>query len=71
LSQREREVLTHLVVGSRVATIAELLFISPNTVRNHLKAIYRKVGVSSQRALIEVVKALTQPVARDKTDTEN
>lgn len=60
LSEREREVLSHLMTGSRVATIAAELFISPNTVRNHLKAIYRKVDVSSQNALIELVRSLHQ-----------
>jgi PAS domain S-box-containing protein len=59
LSEREREVLTHLMAGSRVATIATELFISPNTVRNHLKAIYRKVDVSSQNELIELVRGLS------------
>jgi len=58
LSEREREVLANLMAGSRVATIAAELFISPNTVRNHLKAIYRKVDVSSQNALIELVRSL-------------
>ena len=59
LSEREGEVLSHLMAGSRVATIAEKLFISPHTVRNHLKAIFRKVGVSSQNELIEMVRELT------------
>lgn len=58
LSGREREVLERLMTGSRVPGIAEQLFISPNTVRNHLKAIYRKVGVASQNALIELVRGL-------------
>ena len=46
LSKREQEVLEHLVRGSRVNNIAGELFISPSTVRNHLKSIYRKLGVS-------------------------
>ncbi len=58
LSEREREVLGHLMAGSRVPTIGEKLFISPSTVRNHLKAIYRKVEVSSQNELIELVRGL-------------
>ena len=58
LSEREREVLEQLMSGSRVPAIAKDLFISQNTVRNHLKAIYRKVGVSSQSALIELVRSL-------------
>jgi PAS domain S-box-containing protein len=63
LSDREREVLSHLMAGSRVATIAQTLFISPNTVRNHLKAIYRKVGASSQNELIELIRGLLKPAA--------
>jgi PAS domain S-box-containing protein len=61
LSNREREILEHLMSGSRVPAIAKELFISPNTVRNHLKSIYRKVDVSSQAELIELVRSLTRP----------
>ena len=53
LSEREREILSELAAGSRVPSIATKLFISPHTVRNHLKAIYRKLGVSSQAELVE------------------
>ena len=58
LSAREREVLALLLEGSRPPAIAKRLFISPNTVRNHLKAMYRKLGVSSQSELIEHVRGL-------------
>jgi DNA-binding CsgD family transcriptional regulator len=58
LSAREREVLALLAKGSRVQAIAEQLFISQHTVRNHLKAIYRKMDVSSQSELIERVRSL-------------
>ena len=56
LSEREREILSELAAGSRVPSIATRLFISPHTVRNHLKAIYRKLGVGSQAELIERVR---------------
>jgi DNA-binding NarL/FixJ family response regulator len=52
LSQREREILRAVSAGQRVASIARLLGISPHTVRNHLKAIFRKVGVHSQLELL-------------------
>lgn len=52
LSQRERDIVKHLSGGRRVAEIAEDLHISPNTVRNHLKSIFRKLGVSSQVELL-------------------
>jgi PAS domain S-box-containing protein len=53
LSPREREVLLHIGAGHRVPGIAKRLFISGHTVRNHLKAIYRKLGVDSQHELVE------------------
>lgn len=58
LTSRERDVLARLMAGSRVATIAAEMFISPVTVRNHLRSIYKKTGVSSQAALIEMVRKL-------------
>lgn len=56
LSTRESEILSHLVDGGRVSSIAEKLFISRHTVRNHLRNIFWKLGVHSQAELIERVK---------------
>ena len=56
LSPRETEVLAKLVGGSRVPTIATALHISQHTVRNHLKSIYRKLGVRSQTELLEQLR---------------
>jgi len=53
LSPREREVLTMVLDGYRVSTIARALYLSPSTVRNHLSAIFRKFGVRSQAELVE------------------
>lgn len=53
LSPREREVHALASRGLRTAQIAERLGRSPETVRNHLKAIYRKLGISSQSDLID------------------
>ncbi|MCA9610933.1 MAG: response regulator transcription factor [Myxococcales bacterium] len=55
LSPREREVLNLLLGNDRVPDIATKLHISRNTVRNHLKSIFSKVGVHSQAELISVV----------------
>lgn len=60
LSEREREILVQLVDGQRVATMAKRLHISPSTVRNHLKSIYRKLGVGSQVSLLERIEALSR-----------
>jgi DNA-binding NarL/FixJ family response regulator len=56
LSAREREVLRLFLSNYRVASIARTLFISPHTVRNHLKAIFRKFGVRSQVELLDVLR---------------
>lgn len=53
LSSREKEVLRSLRAGQRVSTIARTLYLSPHTVRNHLKSIFRKLGVRSQTELLE------------------
>jgi DNA-binding CsgD family transcriptional regulator len=55
LSMREKEILRRLCRNQRVPTIARALYISPHTVRNHLKSIFRKVGVSSQIELLELL----------------
>jgi DNA-binding CsgD family transcriptional regulator len=52
LSAREQDVLHLLREGYRPRSIAEILHLSPQTVRNHLKAIFRKTGTHSQEELI-------------------
>jgi DNA-binding CsgD family transcriptional regulator len=51
-STRQWEILTRLVRGERTEDIARALYLSPSTVRNHLTAIYKKVGVHSQVELV-------------------
>ncbi len=48
LTEREVEILKEAVTNKSNAEIAEVLFISPNTVKYHLKNIYTKIGVSSK-----------------------
>jgi DNA-binding CsgD family transcriptional regulator len=50
LSKRELEVLRLVVDGQSNAEIAETLFISPNTVANHVASIMNKLGVESRTA---------------------
>ena len=52
LSQREREVVTLLVKGSRYHEIAEELFISKATVKTHINRVYGKLGVNSKMELV-------------------
>ncbi len=53
LSPREHEVLVLVAQGLRVPSIARELFVHPGTVRNHLSAIFKKVGVASQHELAD------------------
>ncbi len=55
LTKRETEVLQMLRSGRRVANVAKAMNLAPNTVRNHLKGIFLKLGVRSQAELIEAL----------------
>lgn len=48
LSNREKEVLQHLADGSNYQEIADELYISVDTVRHHIRNIYKKLQVHSQ-----------------------
>jgi DNA-binding NarL/FixJ family response regulator len=47
LSQRESEVLKYVLEGKSSSEIAELLYVSVNTVHTHRRNILRKTGTSS------------------------
>ncbi|MGH9469813.1 MAG: LuxR C-terminal-related transcriptional regulator [Terriglobia bacterium] len=51
LTQREKTIISYLVQGWRNREIAEHLSISEQTVKNHLRAVYDKVGVSDRLEL--------------------
>ena len=57
LSPREIEVFTMLAQGRDPARIQDALFISYNTVRNHIRNIYRKLDVHSRQELLDLVEA--------------
>ncbi|GEL23661.1 LuxR family transcriptional regulator [Pseudonocardia sulfidoxydans NBRC 16205] len=52
LSDREAEVLGHLAAMLTAAEIGAEMFVSVNTVKTHLKNVYRKLGVSSRRQAV-------------------
>lgn len=52
LSARERDVLTEVRCGHSNKQIGQKLCVSPHTVGNHLRAIYRKLGVSGRHELL-------------------
>jgi DNA-binding CsgD family transcriptional regulator len=56
LSSRELEIVTRLVAGDRVASIAKQLFLSEGTIRNHLSSVFGKLGVRNQQELIDLLR---------------
>jgi DNA-binding CsgD family transcriptional regulator len=59
LTGREWQIACGLANGERVRSIAQELRISQNTVRNHVKAAFSKLGVRSQVELVRRVRALS------------
>ena len=57
LTKREGEITQLVLRGLSTAEVSEELHITPNTVRDHFKAIFDKVGVRSRRELVGQVFA--------------
>lgn len=57
LSAREEEVFMLIAKGKSTQQVADKLYISPYTVKAHLRSIYSKVGVNSRDALGDLVEA--------------
>ncbi len=55
ISSRETEIIGELLSGKQNKEIGESLFISPETVRNHLSRIYRKTEVKNRLELISLL----------------
>jgi len=73
LRPREQEVVRLLLQHLRVPAIARRLGISQQTVRNHLKSVFRRTGVRSQQELLDriALAAASQapaPVLSDGAD---
>ena len=59
LSSRESEIVARLLTGDRVPAIAQALFLSQSTIRNHLSGAFAKLGVTSQQELVDLYRAHT------------
>jgi DNA-binding NarL/FixJ family response regulator len=53
LSEREREVLDLIAAGSTNREIAERLYLSPHTVKEHTSALYRKLGARNRAEAVQ------------------
>lgn len=60
ITNREKEVLTHLAKGNTNKGISKVLRLSPSTVRNHISNIFLKLKISnrSQATVIAIYAGL-------------
>ena len=58
LSQQELRVLRFLIAGRSNTDIAQELFLSINTIKTHVRSIYRKLNVSSRQEARDVSREL-------------
>jgi LuxR family maltose regulon positive regulatory protein len=58
LTQRERDVLRLLPSRLTLREIASQLYVSQNTLKFHVRAIYRKLGVDSRAAAVHTARQL-------------
>lgn len=58
LSRRELEIVRYLPTPLSSAEIAGQLYISLNTLKTHLRSVYRKLGVTGRREAVERAKEL-------------
>jgi len=61
LTPREQQVVTLMRAGATTAAIADQLFISKATVRNHIQNIFGKLGVHTRLAAVAYVSQAAQP----------
>ncbi|GAA1004946.1 response regulator transcription factor [Acrocarpospora pleiomorpha] len=57
LSKRETEVMDLIATGHSNGEIAQRLFLSEKTVKNHVNRIYSKLGVDSRVTAIDLWRA--------------
>jgi DNA-binding CsgD family transcriptional regulator len=52
LTSRERDVLACVARGKTNAEVAEILWVTPSTIRKHLENVYAKLGVHTRTAAV-------------------
>ena len=60
LTSRQWEIVSRLLRGQRVPAIAQSMYLSQSTVRNHLAMVFKKVGVHSQTELLQLLRAQSE-----------
>jgi DNA-binding NarL/FixJ family response regulator len=62
ISMREKEIIELIMQGKTNNDIENTLFISFNTVKNHIYNIYKKTGVNSRTQLLYMIKKYSDNV---------
>ncbi|MDQ3641757.1 MAG: helix-turn-helix transcriptional regulator [Actinomycetota bacterium] len=72
LSERETQLLRHLVGGSDTHELARRLFVSEHTVQDHLKSVFAKTGAANRRVLVaRATGAVQDPVQPGRTSPDS
>jgi two-component system, NarL family, nitrate/nitrite response regulator NarL len=68
LTEREQVVLSHLLDGQPVRTIARLAGVTEATIRSHIRSIFRKLGVNSQLRAVSLARQVGWSATGPKKD---
>lgn len=68
VTQRESEVMLLLAQGKSRRAVCEALSVSPDTVKTHVRSIYRKLAVHSQQELIDCLAREREDLAADGSE---
>jgi len=69
LSSMQTLVATEIAKGEELTSIANTLDVSTNTVRTHVKRIFQRIGVNSQKALLMRLLVAQSPATRIQKTT--
>jgi len=58
LTEREREVLELIAAGETNAEIAQALYLSPHTIKEHTSALYRKLGARNRAEAVQLAQRI-------------
>ena len=58
LTNREKEILSLVLQGEKRKSIAEKLFISDNSVSNHINSVFKKLNVKDRKDLCESARKI-------------
>jgi PAS domain-containing protein len=68
LPRRQRDIVDRLLRGERVPSIAGSMYISANTVRNHLSQVFSTFGIHSQSELLALLRSGSENVQRAESE---